>query len=301
MGVGGACSALVQRGERPRGWLAAQRAVADRLVFGKLRARFGGRLRFFISGSAPLAREIAEFFHATGILILEGYGLTESSAANFVNRPTQYRFGTVGLPLPGTEVRVAADGEILLRSRGVMRGYHGLAVETGEALDGGWLCTGDVGAVDEEGFLKITDRKKDLIKTSGGKYVAPQLLEGRLKALCPYVSQALVHGDRRNFCSALITLDEEALQKWAAGHGLAGTYAELAALPEAQALIQPYVDQLNATLPSYATIKKFALLDADLSLESGDLTTSLKLKRKAVEQKHMAVLDGLYEADDRRG
>jgi long-chain acyl-CoA synthetase len=299
MGVGAACSALVQRGERPRGWLAAQRAVADRLVFGKLRQRFGGRLRFFISGSAPLSREIAEFFHAAGILILEGYGLTESSAANFVNRPERYRFGTVGLPLPGTEVRIADDGEVLLKSRGVMRGYHGLSADTGEALEDGWLRTGDVGAVDEHGFLKITDRKKDLIKTSGGKYVAPQLLEGRLKALCPYVSQVLVHGDRRNFCTALVTLDEEALRKWAADHGHAGTYAELAALPETSALIQPYVDELNATLPSYATIKKFALLEADLSLESGDLTTSLKLKRKAVERKYMGVLDRLYEQDGR--
>jgi long-chain acyl-CoA synthetase len=176
-----------------------------------------------------------------------------------------------------------------------MRGYHGLPEATREALDGGWLHTGDVGSLDAEGFLTITDRKKDLIKTSGGKYVAPQWLEGRLKAACLYVSQVVVHGDSRSFCSALITLDEEALARWAAGRGLAGSYAELAAHPDAHALIQRFVDQVNATLPGYATIRRFALLAADLTLESGDLTTSLKVKRKAVEQKYRPVLDRLYE------
>jgi long-chain acyl-CoA synthetase len=292
--VGRRCSELEQRGERPGGWLAFERSIAHRLVFGKLQARFGGRLRFFVSGSAPLARPLAEFFHAAGILILEGYGLTESSAASFVNLPARYKFGTVGPPLPGTEVKIAEDGEIIIGGRGIMRGYHGLPEETKEALDGRWLRTGDIGMVDEQGFLVITDRKKDLIKTSGGKYVAPQYVEGELKALCPYVSQVLVHGDRRNYCTALVAFDEEALKTWAAEKGLSGSYAELAARPEARALIQSYVDQLNAKLPSYETIKQFAILPADLTVESGDLTTSLKLKRKAVEQKHKPLLDRFY-------
>jgi long-chain acyl-CoA synthetase len=295
MDVGRTCSSLERRGQQPRPGLAWQRSVADKVVFTRLRARFGGRLKFFISGSAPLALEVAEFFHAAGILILEGYGLTESSAANFVNRPAQHRFGTVGLPLPGTDVTVAADGEILLRGRGIMRGYHGLPEATQEVLEGPWLRTGDIGAVDEQGFLTITDRKKDLIKTSGGKYVAPQMLEGQLKALCPYLSQVVVHGDGRPFCSALVTLDDEALQRWARAKGLSGSHAELAARPETHALVQTFIDQLNASLPSHATIKTFAVLASDLSLEAGELTTSLKVKRKAVEQKYRTVLDRLYQ------
>ncbi len=292
--VGYACSTLAQRGEQPRGWLAAKRWLADRLVFSKLRARFGGRLRFFVSGSAPLARDLAEFFHAAGILILEGYGLTESSAASFVNRPTHYKFGTVGQPLPGTEVRIAADGEVELRGRGILRGYHGLPAATAETLVDGWLQTGDIGSLDADGFLTITDRKKDLIKTSGGKYVAPQLLEGKLKAQCRYVSQVVVHGDNRNFCSALLTLDAETLTQWAAAHGLNGSYAELTAHPDVRALIQPAIDQLNASLPSYASIKKFIILPAELTQEAGELTSSLKVKRKVVEQKYQPLLDALY-------
>jgi long-chain acyl-CoA synthetase len=175
----------------------------------------------FISGSAPLSTDVALFFHAAGILIAEGYGLTETSAASCVNLPERYRIGTVGPPLPGTEVRIAADdGEILIRGRGVMRGYHRLPDATRESLSPeGWLHTGDIGQVDADGFVRVTDRKKDLIKTSGGKYVAPQALEGKLKTLCPYISQVLVHGNSRNFCSALVTLDEEAIRKWAGEHG----------------------------------------------------------------------------------
>jgi len=274
-----------------------QARVADKLVFEKLRNRFGGRLRFFISGSAPLSRDIAEFFHACDILILEGYGLTETSAASFVNRPTRYKFGTVGLPLPGTELQLdPADGEILIKSPGVMRGYHNLPEQTAEVLHDGWLRTGDIGEVDPSGFLRITDRKKDLIKTSGGKYIAPQAIEGKLKALCPYVSQVIVHGDRRNFVTALITLDEESIKPWAREHGLGGrTYAEIAADPRTHAMIEPFIGQLNQTLARYETVKKFAILPTDLSVEAGELTPSLKVKRKAVEKKYAGVLDGLYE------
>ncbi|MFI5289391.1 MAG: AMP-dependent synthetase/ligase, partial [Polyangia bacterium] len=222
LSVGERVSKLRLDGKRPPLFLALQNELADRLVFSKLKARFGGRLRFFVSGSAPLSDEVARFFDATGILICEGYGLTESSAASFINLPDRRRFGTVGMPLPGTEVEIADDGEILIRSRGVMRGYHHLPEATTEALtQDGWLRTGDIGHL-EDGFLRITDRKKDLIKTSGGKYVAPQALEGKLKALCPYVSQVLVHGNNRNYCVALLTLDEEAARGWAHAQGLNG-------------------------------------------------------------------------------
>jgi long-chain acyl-CoA synthetase len=294
LSVGRRAAALERRGKQPGRWLQLRRALADRLVFSKLRDRFGGRLRFFISGSAPLSRDLAEFFHAAGILILEGYGLTESSAASFVNVPSNYEFGTVGPPLPGTELKIAEDGEILIGGRGIMRGYHNLPEATAEALDGRWLRTGDIGAIDERGLLTITDRKKDLIKTAGGKYVAPQLVEGKLKAICPYVSQVVVHGDRRKYCSALVSFDEEALKKWAAERGLTGTYAELSARPEAHALLEPFIKELNAGLPSYSTIKKFAILPHDLSAEEGELTPSLKVKRKAVEKKFAALLDSLY-------
>jgi long-chain acyl-CoA synthetase len=295
--VGRQVSKLRQEGKSPTGLLAIQNAIADRLVFSKLKQRFGGRMKFFVSGSAPLARDIAEFFHAAGILIAEGYGLTESSAASFVNRPGKFKFGTVGLPLPGTEVKIAeSDGEILLRGRGIMRGYYKKPAETAESLDGdGWLHTGDIGMIDPDGFLRITDRKKDLIKTSGGKYVAPQLLEGKLKSMCPYVSQVVVHGNNRNFVSALVTLDEEAMKKWAGEHALGDKkLAELAQRPEVRALVQGFVDQLNSGLASYETIKKFAILGADLTTENGDLTASLKVKRKVVEQKYKDVLDGFY-------
>jgi long-chain acyl-CoA synthetase len=294
--TGLAWSRKIQAGVRPGALLGLKHRLATRLVFSKIQARFGGRLRFFISGSAPLAKELAEFFHGAGVLVLEGYGLTESSAATFVNRPEQFEFGTVGLPMPGTEVKIAPDGEILLRGRGIMRGYRGLPEITGETLVGGWLMTGDIGQIEPGGFLRITDRKKDLIKTSGGKYVAPQAIEGKLKAGCPWVSQVVVHGDGRNFCSALITLDEEAIKGWAAEHGKTGTpVATLAQDAQVRALVQTGVDAMNQTLPSWETIKKFVILPQDLSIDAGELTPSLKVKRKVVEKKHKTLLDGLYQ------
>jgi long-chain acyl-CoA synthetase len=295
--VGTQVSKLRQQGKEPRGWLALRARWAHKLVFSKLQARFGGRLRFFISGSAPLSRDVAEFFHACGILILEGYGLTESSAATFVNRLDRYKFGSVGLPMPGTEAKLAPeDGEILIKGPGVMRGYHNLPEATAEMLtDDGWLRTGDIGAIDDDGFLRITDRKKDLIKTSGGKYIAPQSLEGKVKTSCPYVSQVIVHGDRRNFVTALITIDEEAIKPWAAERGLGGVgYAELVKDPAVIAMVQAGVDEANKSLARYETIKKFALLPKDLTIEAGELTPSLKVKRKAVEQKYAALLESLY-------
>jgi long-chain acyl-CoA synthetase len=300
LGVGIAHSEQERAGKSPGLFLTLQRLLADKLVFSKIKALFGGRIRFFVSGSAPLSRQMSEFFHALGLLVCEGYGLTESSAASFVNRPDKFKFGTVGLPLPGTEVRIAKeDGEILLRSRGVMRGYRGLSGATAESLDAErWLHTGDIGEIDSDGFLKITDRKKDLIKTSVGKYVAPQDLEGRFKAICPYVSQIVVHGNNRNFVTALVALDAEAITAWAreASLGVEG-YAEIVRHEKTRALIKPFIDQLNSGLANYERIGKFAILPADLTLENGELTPSMKVKRKVVESRYKEVLDGFYSGN----
>jgi long-chain acyl-CoA synthetase len=293
--VGKQASKEMQAGRTPGGMLGFKYSIADKLVFSKVRNVFGGRLRFFISGSAPLNRDIAEFFHAAGVLILEGYGLTESSAASFVNLPDSNKFGTVGKPLPGTEVKIAEDGEILFKSRGVMRGYYRLPDVTEETLDGRWLHTGDIGEVDADGHLKITDRKKDLIKTSGGKYVAPQALEGGFKAICPYVGNIVVHGNARNYCSALIAMDPEGIQAWAEQNGLSGkSFEQLSKEPKVIELFQGYIDQLNAGLARFETIKKFYLVPTDFTVETGELTPSLKVKRKAVESKYKDVLDGFY-------
>jgi long-chain acyl-CoA synthetase len=261
-----------------------------------VRERFGGRVRFFISGAAALNRDIAEWFGAAGIQILEGYGLTESSAGSFVNHPDDNRFGTVGPVLPGSEVRIAEDGEVLIKGPGVMEGYHNLPEQTAEALtDDGWLRTGDIGELDAEGYLKITDRKKDLFKTSGGKYIAPSAIESQFKAICPYAGQFLVHGAERNFCVALITLDPEAMTGWAAENGMADrSYEEVVASAQVKELVGGYVEQLNARLNRWETIKKWVLLDHDLSVESGELTPSMKVKRKVVEDNYRDELAQLY-------
>jgi long-chain acyl-CoA synthetase len=294
-GLGLAASRARQQGKSPSLVTRAQLLLADRLVFAKIRGRFGGRVRAFISGSAPLSAEIAEFFDGVGMPILEGYGLTESSAASFVNRPNSARYGTVGPPLPGTEVRLAEDGEVLIRGRGVMRGYHGLPEETtATLLPGGWLATGDIGELDEAGRLRITDRKKELIKTSGGKYVAPAPIEGRIKAACPFASNVVVHGERRNFCVALLTLDPDVTRAWAAVHGKSQDVAVLAEDETLRAEVRKAVDSVNADLPSYSTIKDFAILPADFTVESGELTASLKVRRKIVETKYADVLDRFY-------
>jgi len=294
--VGRRAAALERDGKKPGAVLAAQRLLADRLVFQKVRALFGGRLRFFVSGSAPLSREVAEFFDAMGIVILEGYGLTESSAATHVNLPWNYTIGSVGPPLPGMEVRLEEDGEVLMRGPWVMRSYRGLPQATAEALDAeGWLHTGDVGRVDEQGRLTITDRKRDLINTSGGKFVAPGELEGRLKARCPYLSQALIHGDRRNYVTALVTLDPEGLARWGAAQGFTElTPARGAQNVAVKAMVQKAVDELNATLPKFASVKRFTILPAEFSEASGEVTPSQKLKRRVIELRYQAELDAMY-------
>jgi long-chain acyl-CoA synthetase len=270
--------------------------VGKKLVFPKLsaalRERFGGRMRLFVSGGAPLSPKIAHFFDLLGFVILEGYGLTETSAGTFVNRPGRNRIGTVGPPVPGTEVRIAEDGEILVRGGGVMKEYYRNPAATAEVLKDGWLYTGDIGFVDEAGHLKITDRKKDIIVTAGGKNVAPQNLENDLKT-DPLISQVMVHGDKRKFLSALITLNEEAARKFATDAGVPAG-AKLHESPHVIARIQKAVDALNEKQASYATIKRFAILPADFTQETGELTPTLKVKRKVVSQKYQALLDGFY-------
>ncbi|MFF2698049.1 AMP-dependent synthetase/ligase [Streptomyces cyaneofuscatus] len=276
--------------------LGAKHKVADTLVFSKIRDAFGGRLRACISGSAALAPDIGYFFAGAGVHILEGYGLTESSAASFVNPGEAYRTGTVGKPLPGTEVRIAEDGEILLRGPGIMQGYHKLPEKTEEVLESdGWFHTGDIGELSADGYLRITDRKKDLIKTSGGKYVAPAEVEGQFKAVCPFVSNILVHGADRNFCTALIALDGPTILNWAAENGLEGKeYAEVVAAPQTVELIDGYVQRLSEGLQRWQTIKKFRLLPRDLDVEHGELTPSLKLKRPVVEREYQGLIDEMY-------
>ncbi|MFE6333435.1 AMP-dependent synthetase/ligase [Streptomyces sp. NPDC057806] len=277
--------------------LSTKHKVADALVYSKLRDAFGGRLRACVSGSVALAPEIGYFFAGAGIHILEGYGLTESSAASFVNPGEAYRTGTVGKPLPGCEVRIADDGEILLRGPGIMEGYHGLPEKTAEVLEpDGWFHTGDIGELSPDGYLRITDRKKDLFKTSGGKYIAPTEIEGSFKSVCPYVSNILVHGADRNFCTALIALDELALMGWAKENGMEGkSYAEVVAAPETVAMVEGYVKQLNENLQRWQTIKKFRLLPRDLDVEHGEITPSLKLKRPVVEREYRHLIEEMYE------
>ena len=299
--VGRKHALATRAGRSPGALVSAQHKVLDKIVMTKLRARFGGNIRLFVSGSAPLSREIAEWFDAAGLVIYEGYGLTESSAGTAVNGPTGVKFGTVGKMFPGTEVKIAEDGEVLLRGPGVMRGYHGLDEATAEALDpDGWLHTGDVGELDAEGFLRITDRKKDLIKTSGGKYVAPQPIEIAFPVLCGLASQFIVHGDGRNYVTALVTLDPDALAQWAQTNNVAEKDpAALARREDVRAVVDAAVKELNSGLNRWETIKDFRILENDLTVESGELTPSLKLKRRVVEQRYRDVLDDMYKAGDR--
>ncbi|MET0446764.1 MAG: AMP-dependent synthetase/ligase [Aeromicrobium sp.] len=294
--VGIAHSRAVRSGKPVSPVLKAQFAVADKLVFSKVRARFGGRVRFFISGAAALSPDIAEWFHAAGVLILEGYGLTENSAGAFVNQPDNFKIGSVGMAFPGSQAKIAEDGEILIKGPHVMRGYHNLDTESASTLTAeGWLHTGDEGRIDEDGFLFITGRKKELFKTSGGKYVAPPHIEGMFKGISALTSQILVHGNERNFCSALITLDPDAVTEWAAHHGMEGrTYTEVVSSPEMREVVQGQIDELNSKINRWESIKKFAILDHDLSIESGEITPSMKVKRNVVEANNKAILDGFY-------
>jgi long-chain acyl-CoA synthetase len=271
--------------------------LARRLVFPKVAAtvkeRFGGRLRLCISGAAPLSTRIAWFFDQVGLVILEGYGLTETAAGTVVNRPGQNRIGTVGQPVPGTEIRIADDGEILVKGGGVMKEYYRNPAATAEVLSDGWLATGDIGEIDAAGCLRITDRKKDIIVTAGGKNVAPQNLENELKG-DPLISQVVVHGDRRKFLSALIAVNPDNAQRWARENGLDGLNARFQDDPRLRARVQRSIDALNSRQASYSTIKKFAILPRELTQEDGELTPTLKVKRRVVGERYRRILDGFY-------
>jgi long-chain acyl-CoA synthetase len=281
-------------GRHPGPALRAAYGLARRLVFNKLMARVGGRLRYFVSGGAPLAPEINRFFYAAGLTILEGYGLTETSPVIAVNTPEAFRIGTVGKCAPGVEVMIAADGEILTRGAHVMRGYFRNEEATREAIDpDGWFHTGDIGEL-EDGFLRITDRKKDLIKTAGGKYVAPQPIENAVKTN-KYVSQAVVVGDTRKFPSILVVPNWDALEKWAGRHNIIWTERrQLLEMPTIRAKMDKEVRKHFAGLASFETPKKVALIEQDFSVDRGELTPTLKVKRRVIEKTYAALIDRLY-------
>lgn len=293
--VGEARASYTLKGKTPPLGIQLKWILAHGLVFSKLQKKMGGRLKFFISGGAPLAKEIGDFFHAAGFLILEGYGLTETSAAIAINSKQALKMGTVGRPLPGVEMKIAADGEILARGGVVFKGYYGRPEETSEVLEkDGWFHTGDIGVIDDDGFVKITDRKKDIIVTAAGKNIAPQNIENLIKT-DPFISQIMVHGDRRKFLSALVTLDRDQIVSYAKGHQIVfKEYADLVKSDEIHHLIKARIEEKNRQLAKYETIKKFAILENDFSVETGELTPTMKVKRKFTSQKYQDVLDGFY-------
>jgi long-chain acyl-CoA synthetase len=293
-GVGREVSRLEADGLPVPAGLSAKRRVADRLVFAKVREPLGGRLRMAGSGGAPLAREIAEFFDSVGVRITEGYGLTECTTACATNVPDRYRFGSVGQPLPGFDVRIADDGEIEVRSETIFQGYYRDPEATAEVLGAdGWLKTGDVGELDEDGFLHVTDRKKDILVTAGGKNVAPQNIENDLKT-SKYVSQALVLGDRRPYVAALVTLDAGEVGRWAEESGIEGDLPILASSPELRELIQGVVDEVNRERSRFEQVKRFAIVPRDFTMEEGEVTPTLKLRRRAVQEHFADEIEALY-------
>jgi long-chain acyl-CoA synthetase len=292
--IGREVSRLESEGKPIPAGLRAKHRIADRLVFSKVREPLGGRLRMPGSGGAPLAKEIIEFFDGVGVRITEGYGLTECTTACATNRPDLYRFGSVGRPLPGFEVRIAPDGEIEVRSDTVFQGYYKDLEATAAVLgDDGWLKTGDIGYIDDDGFLFITDRKKDILVTAGGKNVAPQNIENDLKT-SKYVSQALVVGDARPYVSALITLDPVEIGRWAAEHGIEGDPSTLAGDERVRALVQGIVDDVNRDRSRFEQIKRFAILPRDFTMEDGEVTPTLKLRRRAVQEHFADRIEALY-------
>ncbi len=296
--VGGRATAA-RAADRPLGRrLGLQFAIADRLVLAKVRDRLGGRMRLMISGSAALSPDIAHWFQTAGLTLIEGYALTETGGGACIGDPQHPVAGVVGPPLVGSELRIADDGEILLRGPNVMQGYHNLPDETAQVLSrDGWFSTGDIGELDTLGRLRVTDRKKDLIKTSGGKYIAPQPIEAQFKALCPLASHVLVHAERRNFASALVALDTDALTQWGLARALdVSDFARLAADPAVHAYVGSCIHELNGQLNRWETIKDFRILDHDLTVEADELTPSMKLKRKVLESRYSSLLDSMYTA-----
>ena len=283
-------------GKQPvTGLLAAQHKLANKLVLHKISDAMGGRLEWAISGAAPLNKAIGEFFHACGVNILEGIGMTENTSFSHVNRLDNNRFGTVGQPGPGVEARIAEDGEVLIRGKNVMKGYLKDEEATAETIDKeGWLFTGDIGEIDDDGFLRITDRKKDLIVTAGGKNVAPQRIE-QIMRTSPFIGQVVAIGDKRKFISALITLDPDAITQWAVEKGLGDKDAEaLSTDPKVRELIEAEVIERNKQLASFESIKQFHILPRDFTIEGGELTPTMKVKRKVVTGRYQAEIDALY-------
>jgi len=299
VGVADRAADLRLTGREPGGWLALQYRVADKLVFSKVKKAVGGRLRFFVSGGGPLAPALARFFYSIGLTILEGYGLTETSPVTNVNTLEDFRIGTVGKVVPATEIRIAEDGEILVRGPQVMKGYYNKPEATAECLDAdGWLATGDIGELDADGFLRITDRKKDIIVTAGGKNIAPQPIENRLKTH-PLVEQAVMIGDRRRYCIMLIVPAFGPLEAWARGAGIQWKdREELTTDPRVVEHVEAEALTLLGDLASFETPKKFALLAEELTEENGFLTPSLKVKRRVVDERFKVLIDGLYEDDE---
>jgi long-chain acyl-CoA synthetase len=294
-GVGAQWTDVTLEGRKPGPFLAARHALADRIVFRKIRERVGGRLRFFVSGGAPLAPHINRFFYGAGITILEGYGLTETSPVTNVNSPEHFRIGTVGRPVPGTEIRIAEDGEILVRGPQVMKGYFKRPEATAEVLtEDGWFHTGDIGEIDRDGYLRITDRKKDIIVTAGGKNVAPQPIEGRLKSN-RWVDQAVLVGDRRKFLSLLVVPDFAALAAWASEQGIESPdRATLLRHPKVKGLMEQEVLGELGDLARFEAPKKIVLIDREFTIEDGSLTPTQKVKRRVVEERYKDLIDSLY-------
>ena len=282
-------------GKKPGGWLAAQHRVADRLVFSKLRNKLGGRIRFFMSGGAPLAPDIARFFHGAGVVILEGYGLTETSPVTNANTPEHFRIGTVGRPIPGTEIRIAEDGEILVRGPQVMRGYYKNEQGTKDVIDGeGWFHTGDIGSVDADGFLRITDRKKDLLVTAGGKNIAPQPIQNAAKA-SRFISETLLVGDRRPYAILLVVPNFTTLKAWAAQQGIdTGDVEKLVTHPAVRAQYEREVEARTSSFARYERPKKVLVLPREFSLERGEITPKMSIKRRVVEEHNAAQIEALY-------
>lgn len=273
-----------------------QAKLGDRIVLSKVRERFGGRARFFISGSAALNPEISRWFGAVGMPVLEGYGLTESSAGTTLTQPSQYRTGYVGRPLNGIEAKVDSDGELLLRGPSIMDGYHNNPEATAEVFtEDGFFRTGDIAEIDDQGRIRITDRKKELFKTSNGKYVAPALIESTFRGLCPVASQMVVIGNNRKYVGALITLDDAAITAWAEKAGITGSYKEIVSSPQVHGLVGGYVDELNATLNRWEQIKTYRILPRDLTVERQEITPSLKLRRKVIAEHFNYDIEKLFE------
>ncbi len=266
---------------------------ADEKLFKNVRAIFGGRVRQATSGAAPIAKEILEFFWACGVPVLEGYGMTETATAATVSTVEKHRFGTVGRALPGVELKIAEDGEILIKGPNIFQGYHNRGEESFGAVEDGWMHTGDLGSIDEDGYLSITGRKKDIIITAGGKNLTPANIENDLKQ-CRWISQAVMHGDQRPYPVVLITLDEEEIPSYAHEHNLPQDIPSLCKRPEIQALIQQEVDRANEKYAQVEQVKKFAILDHDLSQATGELTPTLKVKRNVVNEQYAALFDSLY-------